>query len=224
MPTQAVIFDLFGTIVDDFSGSAARYQQAFSAALGIPHEELTHRWRQLTDRRTLGEFQTVEASIEHVCTLLGATVTPEQMMNAVECRLNLTRQALQPRHDALATFQQLKSADIKIGLLSNCSIEIPIVWPETQFAEWFDATTFSARERVKKPAAEIYQRTCQRLGVDPDNCIYVADGENFELTAARNLGMQSVLIKTSEPTSEVRREAREWKGATVATLSEILKL
>lgn len=224
MSPQAVIFDLFGTIVDDFSGSAARYQQAFSAALGVPHDELTHRWRQLTDRRTLGEFQTVEESIEHVCNLIGANVTAEQMMQAVETRLNLTRHALQPRHDALATFEQLKSKGCKIGLLSNCSIEIPIVWPETQFAEWFDATTFSARERVKKPTAEIYHRACRRLGVEPNDCIYVADGENFELTAAKNLGMQPVLIKTSEPTSEVRREAREWTGMTIATLSELLKI
>lgn len=222
MNTQAVIFDLFGTIVDGFAASSAGYQEQFAAALGIPHDELAQAWRQLTDRRTLGEFQTVEASIEHVCVLIGRTVTAEQMIKAVEIRLQLTRSALTPKADAIATFQQLKANGLKIGLLSNCSIEIPIVWPETEFAEWFDATVFSAHERIKKPAAEIYHRACERLAVKAENCLYVADGENFELAAAAQVGMDPVLIKASESYSEVRREAREWRGVTVNTLPEVL--
>jgi putative hydrolase of the HAD superfamily len=150
-------------------------------------------------------------------------VTAEQMMKAVEIRLRLTRHALTPKPDAIPTFQQLRSNGLKIGLLSNCSIEIPIVWPETEFAEWFDSTVFSARERIKKPAAKIYRRTYERLGVAPEDCLYVADGENFELTAAKEVGMHPVLIKTSESHSEVRREAREWQGSTISTLLEVLQ-
>jgi len=222
MKLQAVIFDLFGTIVDGFAASSAGYQEQFAAALGAPHDELSQHWRQLTDRRTLGEFQTVEASIDHVCHLIGVSVSPEQMTAAVNIRLTLTRHALTPRPDALATFAQLRAAGCKIGLLSNCSIEIPMVWPETEFAKWFDATVFSSRERIKKPAAEIYHLVCDRLGVAPKDCLYVADGENYELAAAAQVGMQPVLIKTSESHSEVRREAREWQGAAIANLSEIL--
>ncbi|MGH7888242.1 MAG: HAD family hydrolase [Candidatus Binatia bacterium] len=220
---QAIIFDLFGTIVDGFAASAAGYQEEFSSALSVPHEPLMQHWRQLTDRRTLGEFQTVEDSIEHVCDLMGATVTAEQMMKAVETRLNLTRHALSPRPDVIATLAQLRSDGFKIGLLSNCSIEIPIVWQETEFAEWFDCTIFSSRERIKKPAREIYHLACERLGVAPEECLYVADGENFELTAAAQIGMHPVLIKTSDSHSEVRREAQEWRGVAISMLSEVLQ-
>lgn len=224
MKPQAVIFDLFGTIVDGFAASSAGYQEQFAAALGAPHDELAHHWRQLTDQRTLGQFQTVEESIEHVCGLIGATVTAEQITKAVAIRLELTRSALTPRPDALATFEQLRAQGFKIGLLSNCSIEIPLVWPETEFAEWFDATVFSARERIKKPAKEIYYLACDRLGVAPDECLYIADGENYELAAAAQVGMQSVLIKTSESHSEVRREAREWQGTMISSLQDLLAL
>lgn len=224
MKYQAVIFDLFGTIVDGFAASSAGYQERFAAALGVPNDQLAQHWRQLTDRRTLGEFQTVEESIEHVCVLIGRTVTAEQMMRAVELRLQLTRSALTPKPDAIATFQQLKSDGFKIGLLSNCSIEIPIVWPETEFAEWFDSTVFSARERIKKPSPEIYHRACERLGVTAEDCLYVADGENFELAAAAQVGMHPVLIKTSESHSEVRREAQEWQGTSISTLTELLSM
>lgn len=181
-------------------------------------------WRQLTDRRTLGEFQTIEASIEHVCNIMGQSATEEQIMRAVETRLQLTRRALTPRPDALATLQKLKAEGFKIGLLSNCSIEIPIVWPETEFAQWFDSTVFSARERIKKPAAEIYHLACKRLGVAPKECVYVADGENYELTAAKNVGMRPVLIMTSAVRGEERREAADWQGDTIPNLRAILTL
>ncbi len=98
MKFQAVIFDLFGTIVDDFAAASAGSNHAeFPAALGLPYDPFMQHWRQLTDRRSLGEFQTVEASIEHVCAIIGASVTAEQMARAVETRLQLTRRALTPR-------------------------------------------------------------------------------------------------------------------------------
>jgi len=222
MKCAAVVFDLFGTIVNGFAASSAGFQEQFAAALGVPLDELNQHWRRLTDRRTLGEFQTVEESIEHVCGLLGTTVSAEQIMQAVHIRLRLTRNALTPKPDAVATFEQLRANGFRIGLLSNCSIEIPMVWPETEFARLFHAAVFSSRERIKKPAAKIYQIACERLGVEPEECLYVADGENFELTAAAQVGMHPLLIKTSESHGEIRREAREWHGASIVNLSEIL--
>ena len=227
MKYSAVIFDLFGTIVDDFIASSAGLNDAdFPAALGVSNDSFIQNWRELINRRTLGEFQTVEASIEHVCGIMGASVTAEQMTKAVEIRLRLTRRALTPRPNAVSTISQLKRTGYKLGLLSNCSIEIPIVWPETEFADLFDVTVFSSRERIKKPAPEIYHLACERLGVEPDQCLYVADGENFELKAAAEVGMYPVLIRTSSQKTrgEVRREAGEWQGAIISALPEVLDL
>ena len=223
MKFQAVIFDLFGTIVDDFAAASAGSNHAeFPAALGLPYDPFMQHWRQLTDRRSLGEFQTVEASIKYVCNIIGASVTDEQMARAVKTRLQLTRRALTPRPDAVKTLSQLKNGGFKIGLLSNCSIEIPLVWPETQFAELFHATVFSSRERIKKPAQQIYHLACERLGVIPEACLYIADGENYELAAAAQVGMHPVLFKTAASPREIRREAFEWQGESISTLSELL--
>jgi putative hydrolase of the HAD superfamily len=224
MKYSAVIFDLFGTIVGDFIASSAGLNDAkFPAALGVPNDSFMQNWRKLINRRTLGEFQTVEASIEHVCGIVGASVTAEQIAKAVEIRLQLTRRALRPRPDAIATLAKIRKDGFKIGLLSNCSIEIPIVWPETEFAGLFDVTVFSSRELVKKPSPQIYHLACQRLGVKPEQCLYVADGENYELKAAADVGMHPVLIRTSshETRGEVLREAREWQGRIIFTLAEV---
>jgi putative hydrolase of the HAD superfamily len=223
---QAVIFDLFGTLVDGFAASSTGYQERFSAALGVDHEPFTQLWREITGRRTLGDFQTVEDSIEHVCARMGVSVTTEQMANAVKIRLELTRRALTPRSDAISTVTRLKRVGLKIGLLSNCSIEIPMVWPETAFAEFFDSTIFSSQERLKKPDLRIYKVVCDRLGVLPEACLYVADGENYELAAAADVGMHPVLIRNPECDSDklLLREARDWQGAAVSSLPEVVAL
>jgi putative hydrolase of the HAD superfamily len=148
------------------------------------------------------------------------------MKKAVEIRLQQMRRALQPRPDAVATLARLKNECYKLGLLSNCSIEIPILWHETAFADLIDSAIFSSRERLKKPDARIYHLACERLGVTPERCLYIADGENYELAAAAKVGIRSVLIRTSsqETRSELRREAGEWQGDTIHSLAEMLQL
>jgi putative hydrolase of the HAD superfamily len=226
MNCNAVIFDLFGTLVNDFASVAGHTHDELADILGVPRESFMKLWREITGRRTLGEFQTVEASIEYVCNALSVTVNAEQMTKAVEFRLEYTRRVLIPKPDALATLAQLKQSGFKVGLLSNCSIEIPILWPETEFANLIESPIFSSRERLKKPDPRIYQIACERLGVAPKDCLYIADGENHELKAAAAFGMNAVLIrrKSHEPLGDVRQEAREWQGPTISALSEVLGL
>jgi putative hydrolase of the HAD superfamily len=220
----AIIFDLFGTLVNDFMSVGGQTHAEFAAILGVPYEPFMKLWREITARRTMGEFQSVEASIEHVCSALGSPVNAEQMAKAVELRLEFTRRALVPKPDAVATLAELKNTSIKIGLLSNCSIEIPILWPETEFADLIESPIFSSREHLKKPDPRIYHLACERLGVAPGDCLYIADGENFELAAAASVGLQPVLVKNSsrDNASELLREAREWRGPAVHSLPELL--
>ena len=226
MKFEAVIFDLFGTLVDDFATSVGQTYPELASALEVSYEQFMQLWRETSEMRTMGEFQTVEASIEYVSGLMGAQVTGEQMTKAVEIRLRHTRQALKPRPDAVATLKQTKSKGYKIGLISNCSIEIPILWPETEFADLVESPIFSSRERLKKPDPRIYHLACERLGVMPQHCLYIADGENHELTAAAKVGLHSVLIRNSSRDNgkELLREAREWQGTAITALPEVIKV
>lgn len=223
---SAVIFDLFGTLVDDFASSVGPMHAELAAALAVPYEAFMQLWRQTAEMRTIGVFQSVEASIEYVCGVMDVQVGAEQMTEAVAIRLQHTRRALEPRLDAVVTLAKLKDRDYKIGLISNCSIEIPILWPETTFVDLVESPIFSSRERVKKPDPLIYHLACERLGVMPEHCLYIADGENYELTAAAEVGLRPVLLRTSsqETESRLHQEAREWQGATIAGLAEVLQL
>jgi len=226
MKINAVIFDLFGTLVDDFGTSVGQTYKELAEALQVPIDQFMPLWRQTTKMRSDGTFQTVEAGIEHVCGIMDLRVGAEQMTRAVEIRLEQARRALAPRPEAVATLTRLKDAGYKIGLLSNCSVEIPIVWPETVFAHLIDTAVFSCRARLMKPDPRIYHLACERIGVIAEDCLYIADGENHELAGAAKVGVHSVLIRNSsrDHGSELLREARDWNGSAVSTLPDVLAL
>jgi putative hydrolase of the HAD superfamily len=226
MKFRAVIFDLFGTLVDDFGTSIGPTNADLAAALEVPHDPFMQIWRQTSEMRTNGTFQTVEAGLEHVCRAIGVKVSEECLSKAVEIRLQQIGRGLKPKPDAITTLKRLKDNGYKIGLLSNCSIEIPILWPETEFAPLVDSAIFSSRECLKKPDPRIYSLACDRLGVPPEDCLYVADGENYELAAAAKVGLHPVLIRNpaSQRRLELFKEAREWQGDSIESLAEVLQL
>ncbi len=226
MKFKTVIFDLFGTLVDDFVSSVGQMHQEMAAALALPYEQFIRLWGQTAKLRIIGAFDTVEANIKYVCDTMNVHPGAEQISNAVEIRMKYIRQALQPRPDAVTTLRQLKEQSYKIGLLSNCSIEIPILWPETTFADLVKSPVFSSREHLKKPDPRIYHLACERLGATPENCLYIADGEDHELAAAAKVGLHPVLIRTSvqKTSGGSHQEAREWQGTTIAGLAEALNL
>jgi putative hydrolase of the HAD superfamily len=74
-----------------------------------------------------------------------------------------------------------------------------------------------------KPDAEIYLQTADALGVAPADTLYVGDGANDELRGALDVGMTPVLIAVNgrEPWWPA---AREWDGARIAAIPEVLEL
>ena len=226
MKFEAVIFDLFGTLIDDFGSSVGEMHAEMAAALSVPYEQFIPSWNQTTEMRIIGAFGTVEANIEYVLDAMNLRARSEQIRKAVEIRMKYIEQALQPKPNVIDTLRQLKNHGYKIGLLSNCSIEIPILWQETAFAHVIDVPTFSSVARLRKPDIRIYRLACGGLGVMPESCLYIADGEDHELAAAAKVGLHPVLIRThsQEPARGSHQEAKEWQEDTISTLPEVLRI
>ena len=82
-----------------------------------------------------------------------------------------------------------KAAGVKTGLLSNS-------WGEgrydrSAFPALFDAVVISAEEGIRKPDAAIYALGAERLGLPPEQCVFVDDLPG-NLKPARALGMATV--------------------------------
>lgn len=227
MEYRAVAFDLFGTLVDNFSALEYRSMlQELAGIVGAPAEGFIRLWRETVDDRMTGAFPTVEAGIEHLCATLGVSSDRAKLAAAAEVRIAFTRRGLTPRHDAVETLTKLRGQGCKIGLVTNCTMEVPGLWEETPLALLVDEAVFSCVARVQKPNPRIYQMVCERLLVRADECLYVGDGANRELSAAARVGMHAVLLRVADdnPSEWERAEAEEWKGPTVSALREILTL
>ena len=82
----------------------------------------------------------------------------------------------------------------------------------------FDEVVDSSRERVRKPAPEIYRRLLERLGKPASECLMVDDLEE-NCAAARDLGFSAVLW-TSADASLPEIEAVLAAGAAPAPVAE----
>ena len=58
----------------------------------------------------------------------------------------------------------------------------------------FDAITLSCELGLTKPHPTMYLRTCEALGVKPEECVFVGDGGSDELNGARALNIIAILI------------------------------
>ena len=224
MRFAAVIFDLFGTLVDLFPYQEYQHElREMAKVLCAPPDDLVRLWRDTWEERATGAIPTLEAIIEHLCHTLGLQPTEAQLAAAARIRLALTQRNLTPRRDAVATLEWLKTSGVKTGLISDCTCEVPLLWPATPFAPLIEAPVFSCAVGLKKPAPQIYEIACERLGVRPEDCLYVGDGSSRELTGAAAVGMTPVLIRVPhEDTHEaLRYEAEDWEGPMIRALSEV---
>ena len=135
-------------------------------------------------------------------------------------RREWTRRSLEPRPDAVETLAELRRRGHQLGLISVCSQDVPQVWEETPFAGAFDELVFSCDVGVSKPDPRIYEIACERLGVEPAECLFVGDGANDELPGAERAGMTAVQLRASG--ERLTPEGEAWNGQWIERLAEVL--
>ncbi len=224
---RAVIFDLFGTLVENFSVSEYReVLGAMAAVVGVSTDSFARIWTSTFAERTVRGAGKTEEDMELMCGQLGLQVEDHEVATAARMQTDFTHRQMVPRDRALETLIELREMGLKLGLITDCTVEVPQLWPETAFAPLFDVAVFSCIERIKKPNPAIYHRTCARLEVEPSGCLYVGDGSSQELSGAERAGLHPLwLAVPTEDNPDVHRvDAEQWTGPSVAALTEVLRL
>jgi len=224
MKYKAVIFDLFGTLIDNFTMSEYNSVLAEMAAiLNAPLDVFKKLWAASFNDRVTGAHGDQRDSIRYICRELGIKVSEAQIERAFQARLGFSRRTNIPREGSVKIIAQLRKSGYKVGLISDCTGEIPLVWNETPFSGLFDVTIFSCIVKTKKPDPRIYRLATDRLGVKPEDCLYVGDGSSNELTGAAAVGMYPVLIRDPNDSIDAGFMKREddWPGPRIASLQEV---
>jgi putative hydrolase of the HAD superfamily len=222
----AVIFDFYGTLTVGRSPHAqARARAEQARVLGVDasafHAALDASFRE----RSRGETGSAEETLARLARQLGSEPDAPALAAAAALRLESERRFGQPRPEALPLLRELRARGLRIGVVSDCSSELPIYFPELALAPVVDAAVFSYLTGNLKPDPANYLACCRRLDVAPSACWYVGDGGSNELHGARALGMHPVHLDVAiERGDVVYGRHAHWDGDTITSLSELVPL
>jgi len=228
MRVQAVLFDLFNTLVlleddDAFYVPSLKRLHNFLVRNGIdiPFEDFVRVYFEVRDRlyeetsesledphfnirvsRTLERFG-YRLGVSH-STVVGATgAFCEEFMKYVR-----------PDDDALYVLEELHKK-CKLGIVTNLSI------PEcaSKLLEKFgmngflDVVVISGAINKRKPSPEIYEKALRTLATEADRAVFVGDTPGIDIRGAKTAGLKTVLIERKQPPRDSLSLSYELPGA-----------
>lgn len=194
---KAIVFDVFGTIVDWRSSLIHQFNE-LEKDLGIelPSEVLADQWRQLyapsMDRVRRGEIPwTVLDDLhrESLVTLLNQHGIA--LDEATIDRVNYFWHQLEPWPDVPHGLQRLKEHTI-IATLTNGNVSLMVDVARHAKLPW-DMIFCAELFEHYKPDSKVYLGACRLLRLPPEEVMLCA-AHNADLRAARALGMKTAFI------------------------------
>jgi len=239
---RAIIFDLFQTLVF-FDASKLPVvevgaKQRPSTIVDLP-ERLAHFDPNLTARDFLASIEKVgrELSAEkratgreissrerferalRVATEGSATAVHDRLASVADGLVDAHMGALaaavycpQDRHQLLEAL----GAKYLIGLLSNFDHgpTAHILLDRLGLSRWLAEPVVSDDVGYCKPAPQIFHLTCERLGVSPEEAVFVGDSMEADVLGAAAAGLTPIWVG----------DAAEDKGPAVAVVSDVAQL
>jgi putative hydrolase of the HAD superfamily len=217
---RAVVFDLWNTLAVWPDELSADFRRRWSSRIGRTLDEIDAAWYAsgAYEQRESGPIALALSSVHDSLGVESADVD-----ELIGWRVEVARQAVVPDDGVLETLEKLRGRGIRVGLISNCTEDVALVWAESQFAPLFDVAVLSATAGYMKPDPRIYEQACEGLGVDPSDTLFVGDGANDELRGARDVGMTPVLIHR-EGEDPYWENLRDWDGLRITSIPQVLEL
>ena len=216
MKYRAVIFDLWQTLVPWNLDEANRFYDQMAEAVGVERGRFREVWFAGRRDRETGPIA------DHLRSIVAELDGEGDIDELIALRREWAKRTLVPRPEALETLAELRRRGHRLGLISVCTEDVPHVWDETPLAGTLDETIFSCDVGVSKPDPRIYEIACERLEVEPAECLFVGDGANDELPGAERVGMTAVQLRA--PGEELTEPGKAWQGRAVEMLSDVLAI
>jgi putative hydrolase of the HAD superfamily len=108
--------------------------------------------------------------------------------------------------DVIPALEALTARGLPLAIVSNWDSHLPRLLEQTGLAGFFRTVSVSAIEETGKPGAEIFRRTCERLGVPAADTLHVGDSLRDDFEGARGAGLQALLLdrRDQHPDCEAR--------------------
>ena len=198
---RALVFDVFGTVVDWRSG-IARQAAPFLTRRGdgkVDPSTFADAWRKRYDpamdevrsgRRPFARLDVLHRE-NLVSVLPDFGIDPARVPDAELDALNLAWHRLDPWPDVVPGLTRLKARFI-IAPLSNGNVVLMLDMAKRAGLPW-DAILGAELAQAYKPSPEAYLRTADILALRPDEVCMVA-AHNGDLAAARACGLRTAFV------------------------------
>ena len=192
-PYRWVFFDLFDTLctVDEEVYYAGK--RAAAEAAGLDYPAFMAAWASTSHEASVGRIKTPYERAERALAQLGAR---ERRAAAEVARLDVeTIQACVRYYEgAEEGLKLLRERGFSLGLISNATATTAFVIGPLELRAKLDTLVFSYEVGATKPDRAIYETALRKADCDPGHALFVGDGANHELDAARAAGMGAVCL------------------------------
>ncbi|MEX2195168.1 MAG: HAD family phosphatase [Thermoleophilaceae bacterium] len=170
--------------------------RSFCEGEGLDPEAFLDLFRERSEARSaLREVETGRISEDEFSTRLGAMLGVKETNGLID-RLFA---GMAPDGAMVAAVRRAKGSGVRTGLISNSLGEGR--YDRSTFPELFDGVVISGEEGMHKPQPEIYLLGAERVGLAPEECVFVDDlRENC--AGAEAVGMTAVLHRGADATIE----------------------
>jgi len=201
MKYKAVGFD-YGGVIGGLALDGSDFVAEVAAILGVKKEDIAEDYLGLNSKINCGELKTWHEFwhlfLEHL-NRLDALEPVTQLSNDFAKRLNVVDVQM------LQLVDKLKDSGLKVGLLSNTSIERGEEMRELKIDTHFDAFLISAEIKMMKPNSESFTHLANQLGVKTNELVFVDDSKH-SLSRSKESGFKPILFKNHDQLVEELRQ------------------
>ncbi|MEK6751796.1 MAG: HAD family hydrolase [Chloroflexota bacterium] len=201
-----ILFDLGGTLMHARGDWSPVYERA-DQALGETLREHTikldtkifrtrlHQYYEQRDK----DFQetTYHFVLRELLKELGyAEVAEPVLRSALDAMYSITQTNWQLEEDTIATLQNLKSKNYKLGIFSNAGDDKDVQELIENFGirPHFDFVLTSAACFYRKPHPRAFEIALAQWNISPHEAVMIGDSLEADIAGARNSGMQTIWI------------------------------
>lgn len=188
---RAVLFDLDNTLlnrdasVKKFIG--LQYERLQKYIEHIPKEKYITRFIELDDRGYVWKDKVYQQLTDELAI---DAITWEKLFQDY---LDNFKYCCVPFEHLIEILNVLKECNITLGMITNGYGQFQMANIKAlDIEKYFDTILISEWEGIKKPNPLIFKRATERLGVKPNQCLFVGDHPANDVRAAKELGMKSI--------------------------------
>jgi HAD superfamily hydrolase (TIGR01493 family) len=191
MQKKAVLFDFWGTIIENGVFPSPVKQAKFILRLRVPFVDYIQKFENafMTQR-----FENLSDGFQNVVKAFN-TNAPPFVIEKLVGMWNKNTLLAKPFDDTIEAIKELKAKGVKVCIVANTDpFSVNQVLDKFELRDLFDEIFLSYEEGMLKTDPQLFEVICARLGLNKEDLIMVGDSMQSDIKAAQNAEIMPILI------------------------------